>query len=225
MGQAYAHEKALLDEKARLLREEAERLADEIRKLRTGDREVSFKTEAPQSVRLRELLRAELGLSANEVVFLCSLLQIPDPDWQDAVEGVLGFNRFVLLVPPQHYSAAMRLYRERRHQENLHGVALLDSERIMQTDIRPASPDSLAAEVSTIHPAARAFVDMLLGGYVKCDNLEDLRRYRTAVTRECFVRRNFTDSHLNPQVYRRWFIGDRSAQRQIEQRECASGRN
>ena len=29
-----------------------------------------------------------------------------------------------------------------------------------------------------------------------------------------------TDSHLNPQVYRRWFIGDRSAQRQIEQREA-----
>lgn len=219
LGQEYAHEKALMDEKARLLREEAERLSDEIRKLRTGDREVSFKTEAPQSVRLRDLLRAELGLSANEVVFLCSLLQIPDPDWQDAVEGVLGFNRFVLLVPPQHYSAAMHLYRERRHQENLHGVALLDSERILQSDIRPTASNSLAGEISTQHPAARAFVDMLLGGYVKCDTLDDLRRYRTAVTRECFVRRNYTDSHLNPQVYRRWFIGDRSAQRQIEQRE------
>ena len=141
LGQEYAHEKALLDEKARLLREEAERLADEIRKLRTGDREVSFKTEAPLSVRLRDLLRAELRLGANEVVFLCSLLQIPDPDWQDAVEGVLGFNRFALLVPPQHYSAAMSLYRERRHLENLHGVALLDSERILQSEVHHASPD------------------------------------------------------------------------------------
>jgi uncharacterized protein YPO0396 len=220
LGQEYAHEKALLDEKARLLRKEAERLSDEVRKLRTGDREVSFKTEAPQSVRLRELLRAELGLSADEVIFLCGLLQIPNADWQDAVEGVLGFSRFVLLVPPHHYAAAMRLYRERRNQEHLHGVALLDCERILQTDIRPASPDSLAGEVSTTHPAARAFVDMLLGSYIKCDTLEDLRRYRTAVTRECFVRRNYTDSHLNPQVYRHWFIGDRSAQRQIEQREA-----
>ncbi len=220
LGHEYAREKALLDEKVRLLSEEADRLADEIRKLRTGDREVSFRTEAPLTVRLRELLRAELGLGANEVVFLCSLLQIPDPDWQDAVEGVLGFNRFVLLIPPQHYPAAMRLYRERRHQENLHGVALLDSARILQSEMRAVSPDSLAGKVSTPHPAARAFVDMLLGNYIKCDTLEDLRRNRTAVTRECFVRRNFTDSHLNPQVYRRWFIGDRSAQRQIEQREA-----
>ncbi len=220
LGQAYASDKALLDDKARLLREEAERLSDEIRKLRTGDREVSFKTEAPQSVRLRELLRAELGLSANEVVFLSSLLQISDPTWQDAVEGVLGFNRFVLLVPPQHYSNAMRLYRERRQQENLFGVSLLDSERILQSNLRPSAPDSLAAEVTTAHPSARAFVDMLLGNTIKCDTLEDLRQHRTAVTRECFVRRNFTDSHLNPQVYRRWFIGERSAQRQIEQRQA-----
>jgi uncharacterized protein YPO0396 len=220
LAQEYAREAALLDERVRLIRDEAARLADEIRKLRTGDREVSFKTEAPLAVRLRELLRAELGLSANEVVFLCSQLEIPNPDWQDAVEGVLGFNRFVLLVPPEHYSAAMHIYRERRHQEKLHGVALLDTERIMQSEKRPAAKDSLAVEVSTPHPAARAFVDLLLGGYVKCDTLEDLRKHRTAITRECFMRRTFTDSHLNPQVYRRWFIGDRSAQRQIEQREA-----
>lgn len=153
-------------------------------------------------MRLRDLLRAELGLSATEVVFLCSLLQIPDPDWQDAVEGVLEFNRFVLLVPPQHYSVAMRLYRKRRHQENLHGVPLLDSECILQSDTRPAARDSLAVEIAATHPAAHAFADMLLSGYIKCGTLEDLRRYRTGVTQECFVHRNYTDSHLNPQVYR-----------------------
>lgn len=220
LAQEYSREEALADERARLLRAEGERLSDEIRKLRTGDRETSFESEAPLSVRLRQLLRAELGLSANEVVFLCSELQIPDQDWQDAVEGVLGFNRFVLLVPPKAYMAAMHLYRDRRFKENLHGVALLDCERILQTTKRPVVKGSLAEEVSTSHPAARAFVDMLLGSFIKCDTLEDLRSYRTAITRECFMRRNFTDSHLNPQVYQRWFIGERSAQRQIEQRQA-----
>jgi uncharacterized protein YPO0396 len=218
LAQEYARDEALLDEKARLYREEGAGLEDAIHKLRTGDRETSLEAEAPQAVRLRQLLRAELGLSAGEVVFLCNELHIPNPDWQDAVEGVLGFNRFVLLVPPAQYAAAMHLYRERRYKDNLHGVALLDTERILQSEKRPASSNSLAVEVSTQHPAARAFVDMLLGGIVKCDTLEDLRKYRAAVTRECFVRRNYTDSHLNPQVYRRWFIGERSTQRQIEQR-------
>jgi uncharacterized protein YPO0396 len=215
----FTREEALLDERVRVLREEGERLEGEIRKLRTGDSEISFEAEAPQAVHLRRLLRGELGLSAREVIFLCTELHIPNQEWQDAVEGVLGHNRFVLLVPPEHYQAAMRLYRERRFKDHLYGVALLDTERILRQENRPVSKDSLAAEVVTDHPAARAFVNMLLGGYVKCDSLDDLRVHRTAVTRECFVRRNFTDSHLNPQVYRRWFIGERSAPRQIEQRK------
>jgi uncharacterized protein YPO0396 len=220
LAQEYIRREALLDEQVRLRRDEAARLDDEMRKLRTGDGEASFEAEAPLAVRLRRLLRAELGLGAAEVVFLCRELHIPDPAWQDAVEGVLGRNRFVLLLPAQQYAAAMQLYRARRDEEHLHGVALLDTERILQAERRPASADSLAAEVVTSHPAARAFVDLLLGSYVKCDSLDGLRSHRTAVTRECFVRRNFTDSHLNPQVYRRWFIGERSAPRQIEQRQA-----
>ncbi|MEK9164333.1 MAG: SbcC/MukB-like Walker B domain-containing protein, partial [Chloroflexota bacterium] len=74
--------------------------------------------------------------------------------------------------------------------------------------------------VQTAHPAARVFVDLILGGYVKCDALEALREHRAAVTRECFVRRNFTTAHLNPNVYRHWFIGDRALPRQIERREA-----
>ena len=220
LEQTYARSETLLDEQIRLIKEEAARLEDEIRKLRTGDRDASFESEAPQAMRLRRLLRAELGLGAGEVVFLCSELQIPDPAWQDAVEGVLGHNRFVLLVPPEHFPAAMRLYRDRRQPDNLYGVALLDTERILKQESRPVSENSLAAKAATAHPAARAFVDMLLGGFTRVDTIEDLRDYRTAVTRECFVRRNFTDSHLNPQIYRRWFIGDRAAARQIEQRQA-----
>jgi uncharacterized protein YPO0396 len=227
LGHRYAGQAALLDEQGRGLREEGEQLQREIAQLRTGDRDASYEAEAPQAARLRRLLRAELDLGPDEVIFLCTALNVPDESWQDAVEGVLGRARFNLLVPPEYYDAAMRLYRKRRHQDNLYGVGLPDTERIMQ-HAHPASSlptggglrgGSLVAEVQTDHPAARAFVDLLLGGYVKCDRLEDLREHRTAVTRECFVRRNYTTSHLNPRHYRRWFIGERAIPRQIEARE------
>ncbi|HJW84101.1 MAG TPA: ATP-binding protein, partial [Anaerolineae bacterium] len=132
LGQEYARRDALLNEQTRVLREEAESIEREIRSLRTGDREASYESEAPQAARLRRLLCAGLGLSADEVLFLCTALRIPDGGWQDAVEGVLGHNRFTLLVPPAHYDAAMQLYRERRHTDDLHGVGLLDSERIVK---------------------------------------------------------------------------------------------
>jgi len=217
LGDEYARQQALLQAQAAQLCREAEGLQREIVQLRTGDRDVSSDTEAPQAARLRRLLRAELGLGADDLPYVCTLLRVPDESWQDAVEGLLGRNRFHLLVPPEHYDAAMRLYRRRR-KERLHGVGLLDGERLM-AHARPARPGTLAHEVETDHPAARAFVDLVLGGYVQCDSLEDLRDHRTAVTRECFVRRNFTTSHLNPRVYRRWFIGERAIPRQIEGRE------
>ena len=239
LSQEYTREQVILNERSTALREEAARLEDEIRKLRTGDREISYESEAPNAVRLRRILRAELGLSSEEVIFLCDELNIPDKEWQDAIEGILGFNRFILLVPPVHYDAAMKLYRERRHKDGLHGVALLDTDKVeryartqVKKEISPrrhgdagrhgtgnTKSDSLASEVITENPAARAFIDLLLSHYIKCDSLEELRDHRTAVTRECFIRRNFTDSHLNPQIYRHWFIGERATPRQIESRQ------
>ncbi|MBE7473295.1 MAG: AAA family ATPase [Anaerolineales bacterium] len=218
LGHTYAEQMALLQNESRQLRQEAEQLQQEIHKLRTGDRAVGYDTAAPESSRLRRLLRAELGLSADEVIPLYEALRVPDEAWQNAVEGILGRTRFDLLVPPEHYDAAMRLYRQRREKDNLHGVGLPDADRILKNARLPL-PNSLAIEVETTHPAARAFVDLLLGGYVKCDTLEDLRDHRTAVTRDCFVRRNFTSSHMDPRHYQRWFIGERATPRQIEQRE------
>jgi len=219
ISQDYSREQVLLTEKARALRDEASHLEDEIRKLRTGDRDVSYESEAPQASHLRRLLRAELGLSSEEVVFLCTVLDIPDKEWQNAVEGILGRNRFTILIPPAHYDAAMKLYRERRHNDGLHGVALLDTERILANRSKNATQNTLASEVATDHPAARAFIELLLGHYIKCETLEELREHRTAVTRECFVRRNYTDSHLNPHVYGRWFIGERAITSQVESRQ------
>ncbi|MCP4531304.1 MAG: hypothetical protein GY831_08750, partial [Delftia sp.] len=214
----YAAQHALLKNQSDQLRQEAGQLQREIQQLRTGDRVASYEAEAPQSSRLRRLLRAELGLSAEQSPPLYDVLDIPDEAWQDAVEGILGRTRFDLLVPPEQYDAAMRLYRRRRLKDKLHGVGLPDSERILKNSRSPR-PDSLAAEVKTGHPAARALVDLLLGGYVKCDSLDELRRHRTAVTRDCFVRRSYTSRHLNPRHYRRWFIGGRAVPRQIEQRQ------
>jgi len=229
LGHHYAGQHALLNSRSEGLCQEAEQLEREIVQLRTGDQDASYESAAPQAACLRRLLRAELGLGGDDVSYLCTALRIPDESWQDAIEGVLGDARFDLLVPPEHYDAAMRLYQQRRHKDDLHGVGLLDAERVLREAppaLRASLPraggtegGSLADEVETDHPAARALIDMLLGGYVRCDSLEDLRNHRAAATRDCFVRRNYTSRHLDPHIYRRWFIGERAVPRQIEQRE------
>lgn len=98
-------------------------------------------------------------------------------------------------------------------------MALLDAERLLG-QAKPAPPDSLAVEVHTTQPAARAFINLALGGYVKCDSPEATRDHRQAVTRDCFVRRDHAISRLDPRVCRRWFIGERAIPRRIEQLEA-----
>jgi len=218
LGKDFASQKTLLDENVRQHRDEVAHLEREIVQLRTGDRQVSFETAVPSVVRLQRLLRAQLGLNQDEVVPLCTTLQIPDESWQDAVEGLLGQARFTLLVPPEYYEASVQLYQQRRHQDGIHGVRLLDTERLFQNQKAPMK-NSLAVEVQTENPAARAFVDLLLGSYIKCDQIEALWKHPDAATRECFIHRNYSIWHLDPTDYRRWFIGERSGPRQIEQRQ------
>lgn len=218
LSQEYTRQETLLNEQVTSLRAEAAALESDIRKLRTGDRDASVEAEAPNAAKLRQLIRAQLGLGANEVTYLCHELKIPDETWQDAIEGLLGFNRFTLLVPPAHYAAAIKIYRQ--NKSTLHGATLLDTQSILKDQTEYAiRANTLAAEITTNTPAAQAFANLILGNYIKCDTIEALRPHRAAITRECFVRRNYTDSHLNPNVYRRWFIGERAAARQIEQRQ------
>ncbi len=92
-------------------------------------------------------------------------------------------------------------------------------QRILKNKTEHITHKALSSEVKTDNPSARAFIGLLLGHYLKCGTLEELRNYRTAVTRECFVRRNYTDSHINPYIYGRWFIGERAVASQVESRQ------
>ncbi len=221
LGRALAQRQALAESAMAGLRQEAEVLREELAQLRAGDAEVSLAAEMPAAARLRRRLRSELDLSEEELPFLCGLLEVTDEDWQNAVEGLLGDSRFALLVPPVHYQAAVDLYRRRREADALHGVALLDCARLEAAGgEREAGSLAELVEVESGRPAARAFVDRLLGEVMRAEDLAELGGLEAGVTREGFVRRHLAIRHLDPRRSRRWFIGQRALPRQIEQREA-----
>jgi len=52
----------------------------------------------------------------------------------------------------------------------------------VQSTLRRAEPRSLAAQVATDDPLARAYVDFLIGDLMCCDDEQELRRHRRAIT-------------------------------------------
>ncbi len=96
---------------------------------------------------------------------------------------------------------------------------LVDIERIQALAPRP-EPRSLAEQVTTDDPLARAYVDFLLGDVICCDDEQELRRHRRAITDTVMVYQNHVarqtpPEHLPPPLHRRRRRGRAAATRSV----------
>ncbi|MCL5677105.1 MAG: hypothetical protein M1602_04445, partial [Firmicutes bacterium] len=150
---------------------------------------------------------------------LCELLEIPNEKWQDAVEGYLNTQRFDLIVPPAAFDRALAVYEGRKREFKLHGVGLVNTGKVLE---QPSGvmPGSLAEEVETNDPYARAYAARLLGQVMKCETEQELKRHRLAITPTCMTYRNHTARQIAPAVYAVPFIGERALRRQRELKEA-----
>ncbi len=175
----------------------------------------------PQSVlALRDALRQGLpgvGGEPARVTILADALEISDASWQPAVEGYLHTQKFYLLVDPEHFAQALEIYESVKGAARLYDVGLVDVGRVMEQ--RPErAPGSLAEEVATDDPHARAYVDFLLGRVMKCERVGELREHRTSITKGGMLYQNFVARQLDPRRLTDLFIGKRALQVQLEQK-------
>jgi len=195
---------------------------DEQRTLETVITELE-KGIKPYDARVTTLQRAiadDLLHQTGELVpvtIFAEALDIPNDTWQQAIEGYLHTQRFYLLVPPAHYEAALNVYQTVKRAQRIFDVGLVDIQPIM--DKRPERmAGSLAEEIETKDPFARAYADFLLGRVVKCDDVQALRRHRTAITPDGMLYQGFVVRQLDPRRWENLFIGKRALAQQLEQK-------
>jgi uncharacterized protein YPO0396 len=172
---------------------------------------------------LLHLLRARLD-GAVEPRPLCELVEVPAARWRDAVEGYLNTRRFDVLVAPADFSRALGLYERHkrsyalpgRGQVFIAGVGLVDIERVQATGPRRETR-SLAEQVATDDPLARAYVDFLLGDVICCESEQELRRHRRSITDTVMVYQNHVARQTPPEVFRRHYIGEAARLRRREE--------
>ncbi len=196
------------------LRQEKERLTAMIADLERG-----VKPYDARVLRLRALiadgLRAETGQDVPVTIF-AEAIELPDETWQKAIEGYLHTQRFYLLVPPEHFAEALRIYDRNKKQADLYDVGLVDIGRILEQNPKRMA-GSLAQEIETRDPYARAYADYLLGRIVKCDSVDELRRHGSAITVDGMLYQNFVARQLNPKRWETLYIGRRALEQQLAQ--------
>jgi len=149
-------------------------------------------------------------------------LEIRDTKWRDAIEGYLHTQKFYLLVEPSDFVSALKVYDRLKFERHFYDLGLVDVEKLMRQVKTPMS-GSLAEEVETDNPYARAYADYLLGRVIKVERVEDLRLHNTSITPSCMIYQNYVARQINPKRYAVPYIGKKSIEAQIRIKENELG--
>jgi uncharacterized protein YPO0396 len=210
--------KLLLDKVATDAREEGSALQGERKELESGKLRYPAGAEA-----LLHLLRTKLK-GQREPKPLCELIDVRQERWRNAVEGYLNTRRLDVLVAPEDFPRALSLYE--RHKKAyalpgvgmvfIHGVGLVDMEKILETVPRKASR-SLAEQIQTEDELARSYCDFILGDVICCDDEQELRKHRRAITDTVMVYQNHTARQADPKAYSQHLIGQAARLRRMDE--------
>lgn len=176
-----------------------------------------IKTYEEPVLRLKALLEEKLeeisGVRGTVSIF-CELFEIGDERWKNAIEGYLHTQKFNLIVEPPYFDQAIRLFEAHKHELKLYSVGLVDVGKIMEKENGVAA-GSLAEEIRTDNPYAKAYGNYLLGQVMKCEEVGSLRRHKSAMTTTCMLYKNFVASQIHPGRYEFPYIGRQAVRRQL----------
>lgn len=173
----------------------------------------------PKSVEnLKNILEIKLSKAHGtniKVNVLADLIEVRDEQWLDAIEGYMNWQKLYLIVEPQYYQEAVNIYNS-LDKSKFYDAGIIDIGKIAEDKYKVVK-NSLAEEVVTDNKYARVYIDYLLGRVVKCEDINNIRNFRTAITKECFLYKSYIAKRLNPDLYlKNRCIGSKSRKLRIQ---------
>lgn len=175
-------------------------------------------------LQLKARLSSELSKQATRPVqidILADVLEIPESEehWRRAVEGYLNTQKFYLLIEPEFYRSALRIYDRIKREYGAHSFGLVDIGKLREKEHLKPWADSLAMKIETDHALARSYIDYLLGRVVCCTHVDQLRRHKTAITADGMVYQGYVARPIRKERMDDAFIGRRAVTLRISRLE------
>ncbi|GAB1475488.1 SbcC/MukB-like Walker B domain-containing protein [Bacillota bacterium] len=190
----------------------------EKRKKTLVEHEKGIKDYDPKLILLRDEIKKQLTASYEkeiEVYILADMIEIKDQRWRKAVEAYLHTQKFYLIVEPQYFIEALKVYDKLKFKMEFYDWGIVDTGKLEKSGAG-AETGSLAEEVVTGNIYARQFIDYVMGRVIKCDNVEDLRKYGRAITDSCMLYQSYVARQLNPERWKYPYIGRHAIREQME---------
>jgi energy-coupling factor transporter ATP-binding protein EcfA2 len=184
------------------------------------DLEKGVKPYHPKLLELKQeitnTLKSKYGRTV-EVNILADLLEIKDLRWTKAIEAYLHTQKFYLIIEPEYFIDALKVYDRLKFEKGYFDWGLLDTGKIAEIKSF-RERESLAEEVLTDNKYARLFIDYTIGRLIKCDKVEQLREHDRAITDSCMLYQNYVARQLNPERWKTPYIGRKAVEEQIKAR-------
>lgn len=166
-------------------------------------------------LRLKDRLERELSKRTRKQIhidILADVLEIQEAEehWRRAVEGYLNTQKFYLLIPPEYYRDALRIYDQIKREFGMNAFGLVDIGKLREKEQLEPWPDSLAKKVETNNDLARSYIDYLLGRVVCCSHVDQLRRSKTAITADGMLYQGYVVRPIRKELMDDAFIGRRA---------------
>lgn len=153
--------------------------------------------------------------------FLCDAIEMREEDWHNAVEGFLGKRKFYLVFSPEKYVEANRIFKKIKNLSMypIRLLGLVDIGKIREKEKLESLPNSLATKVETSDDLARTYIQYTLGRVICCENIDELRNYRTAIMRDGMLYQSYVQAQIPEDAWANPYIGKASLTRLLKIKE------
>ena len=169
---------------------------------------------------LEERLSAVQGQPVHAHI-LADVLEIAEGQetWRGAVEGYLNTQKLYLLVEPEHYPDALKIFDELKGDFGTRSFGLVDIGKLRENERLDINENSLASKVQTDNPLARSYVDYLLGRVICVNLVSELRNHRTAITAQGMLYQSYVARPIPQSLMDDAFIGRKAIELRINRLE------
>lgn len=167
-----------------------------------------------QTVKLKNAIEKEFQKRGiiSKVWITSELLEITDSNWQNAVEGYFNTSKFNLIVEPDYFDIALKVYQSFRKE--IFGAGIVNTKKL-NLDYE-LNTDSLSYVVHSENRYAKAYANYILGRVIRCQDVLELEKYSIAITSDCMLYQGYVVRNLDRKSYHDPYIGQGAFKIQLE---------
>ena len=142
---------------------------------------------------------------------LCELLYMTDSSWQDAVESYLNTQRFNIIVEPDNYLSAKKVFVSLG--DKVKGIGLIDTRKIRDVEYKTSDESYLGDKIESENIYAKTYARFVMKNVICCESSDDLENFTKSVTRDRLRFQNFC---LQRMAKKEHFIGVDAIAKQLK---------